>query len=62
MPNICLLFQTEAAECSKTAFDLFKEINDDFLSEVVEIIRTNPDCSKFVKCESASILPKKITA
>ena len=55
-------FQGSAENCSKnspkTMFELFKEINDEFLAEVFELIRSNPECSMAVKCELATFIPK----
>ena len=41
-------------------FELFKEINDEFLAEVLELIRSNPECAMAVKCELASFMPKML--
>ena len=48
-----------AAE-EESVWEVFEKVNNDVLFEIEQIIRKNPGCTQFVKCELSYFVPKSI--
>ena len=50
----------KCAADQESVWEVFEKVNNDVLFELEQIIRKNPGCSQFVKCELSYYVPKSI--